>query len=109
MESRIPLEKTIVEQIMRRLKVMKLPFVIKTHGGPFQAAGIPDIVLIARNGRFVGLEVKRPCFGVVSELQKAMLRRINRAGGYGCVVYSPEDAALALDRANIGLQAPEII
>ena len=105
----IPLEKTIVNDIMKRLKALGVIFIIKTHGSLFQAAGLPDLILIApRFGRFVGLEVKRPVLGVVSELQKLILRKINRAGGYACVVYSPDDAVEALRKADAGEQGPLI-
>jgi len=104
----IPLEKAIVDGIMKVLKG-KVGFVIKTHGSVYQAAGLPDILLIApRVGRFVGLEVKRPALGITSELQKAVIRKINRAGGYACVVYSPEDALVALHRADAGEPAPTL-
>jgi hypothetical protein len=70
-------------------------------------AGLPDLILIApKVGRFVGIEVKRPVLGVVTELQKAILRKINRAGGYGCVAYSVEDALEFLRKADAGEQAP---
>ena len=105
----IPLEKTIVNGIIKGLKAQGVGFIVKTHGSLFQAAGLPDIILIApRVGRFVGLEVKRPVLGVTSELQKAVIRKINRAGGYACVVYSPEAAQAALQLADAGEQAPMI-
>ena len=109
MKDTIPLEKTIVDGIMKVLKAMGVGFIIKTHGSLFQAAGLPDLIMIApRVGRFVGLEVKRPVLGVTSELQKVMLRKINRAGGYGCVVYSVDEARAALQLADAGVQAPMI-
>ena len=105
----VPLEKIIVNGIIKGMKALGVGFIIKTHGSLFQAAGLPDLILIApRLGRFVGLEVKRPVLGVVSELQKAILRKINRAGGYGCVVYSLDDAKEALHKADAGEQAPPV-
>lgn len=104
----IPLEKDIVNEILKYLKENRY-FAFKTHGSPFQVAGLPDIIAIAHNtGRFVGLEVKRPLVGVVTELQKAMIRKINRVGGYACVVYSLDDARTAMHMALLGSRAPDI-
>lgn len=104
----VPLEATIVSAIIKALKVQGI-FVVKTHGGAFQMAGLPDLILIApKTGRFVGMEVKRPVYGVVSELQKVILSKINRAGGYGCAVYSLADAEAALLKADAGETAPPV-
>lgn len=108
-EKPVPLETTIVGDIIDRLKSLGVRFIVKTHGSLFQMAGLPDLILIApRVGRFVGMEVKRPIYGVVSELQKAILRKINRAGGYGCVVYGLDEAQEALRKADSGEQAPSV-
>ena len=108
-EKPIPLESTIVSDIMKVLKAQGVKFIVKTHGSLFQMAGLPDLILIApRVGRFMGIEVKRPVLGVVSELQKAILRKINRAGGYGCVAYSVEEAQEYLRKADAGEQGPSI-
>lgn len=105
----IPLEATIVSAIIKALKAQGVIFILKTHGGAYQMAGLPDLILIApRVGRFVGIEVKRPVLGVTSELQKAILRKINRAGGYGCVAYCVEEALEFLRKADAGEQAPSI-
>ena len=105
----VPLEKTIVNGIIKGLKALGVGFIVKTHGSLFQAAGLPDLILIApRFGRFVGLEVKRPVLGVTSELQKMIIRKINRAGGYACVVYSLADAEAALRKADAGEPAPPL-
>ena len=105
-----PLEKVIVNDIIKYIKKRfgAGRFVVKTHGGPFQASGLPDIVLIAPGGRFVGLEVKRPGLGKVTALQNAVIHKINESGGYASVVYSVEDARAALDAAIRGDCAPEI-
>ncbi len=109
MRDTIPLEKTIVDEIIKGLKAMGVGFIIKTHGNLFQAAGLPDLIMIAPSvGRFVGLEVKRPVLGITSELQKATLRKINRAGGFGCVVYGLGEAKEALQKADAGEQAPPV-
>ncbi|MEG0766188.1 MAG: VRR-NUC domain-containing protein [Clostridia bacterium] len=94
------LEKTITNQIIRALKGDGYPVVVKIFGNAFQASGLPDLIVIARNGRFVGLEVKRPKVGRVTPLQDAMLRRINHAGGYAVVVRSVDEARAAMAAAE---------
>lgn len=64
----------------------------KIHGGPFQAAGIPDLIGCVE-GLFFALEVKLPRGGVVSEIQEVTMRKIRKKGkGIACVVTSPEEA-----------------
>ena len=48
-------------------------------------AGIPDILGVI-NGKFIALELKGPK-GVPSELQKRNIRLINKAGGWGLILY----------------------
>lgn len=98
----VPLERAITDAIMRWLKSNGYSFVVKIHGAGWQTAGLPDIVAISRKGRFVGLEVKRPVVGKVTELQRRMLENINMAGGYGVVVRNVEDAAAAMAAADAG-------
>lgn len=97
MSRTIPLEKTIEDAIKRYLKSAGIWY-IKTHGGPYQTMGLPDLVCIV-GGRFVGLEVKRPVVGRLTEIQRAAIRGINKAGGYACVVTSVEEARGAVEAA----------
>jgi hypothetical protein len=95
-----PLEKTIVAAIMRALKERGV-WAVKTHGGQYQVSGLPDIIAIAPGtGRFLGIEVKRPGVGRLTDLQKITLSRINEHGGIAGVAYSVEDALQLLDQAN---------
>lgn len=67
-------------------------WLVKIHGGPFQAAGIPDLVGCIE-GRFVGLEVKLPDdSSQATPLQSRTLAGIRRAGGLGAVVRGPAEA-----------------
>lgn len=64
----------------------------KIHGGPYQEAGIPDIVGVV-NGHFFTLEVKRPeKRHDVSKQQRYQLNRLADAGAYTAVVTSVEEA-----------------
>ena len=65
---------------------------MKIHGGPFQSAGIPDLVGCVR-GLFFALEVKLPGTGKISPIQKVTIKKIKEKGeGVACVVESPEEA-----------------
>ena len=60
-------------------------FITKFSAGAYSQGGVPDILFIYK-GRYIGFEVKRPYFGVVSKLQEQTLRQIRRAGGVAEVV-----------------------
>lgn len=96
------MERAITDGIMKWLKANGYHFTVKIHGAAYQTTGIPDIVTIAKNGRFVGLEVKRPQIGKVTALQEKTLQNINTAGGYGVVVRSVEDVIAAMAAAEAG-------
>ena len=96
----IPLEKIITGRIVAELRSEGYPFVIKTHGAAYQIAGLPDILLINRKGRFVGLEVKRPIVGRTTELQLKMLALINSSGGYAAIVHNAEEAVKAVNESE---------
>ena len=101
-EQKIPLEKVIVGQIMAWLKEAGYKFIYKTHGSAYQTAGLPDIVVIDRNGRFVGLECKRPMVGRLTMLQASVLNKIAESGGYAAVVTSAEETRAALAASEAG-------
>ncbi|NLX26838.1 MAG: VRR-NUC domain-containing protein, partial [Lentisphaerae bacterium] len=87
------LEREIVKQIICTLKAEGVGWCVKIHGGPYQASGIPDILAIApATGRLIGIEVKLPGAGRLTELQAAQIRKINEAGGVAGVAHGPDDA-----------------
>lgn len=98
------LEKRIVSAISREWPGS---FVLKVHGGAFQTAGIPDL-LVVMEGRLVGIEVKarRPGESIerltkrVSWLQWGVIDNLRAAGAVAGVVWTVEDA-LALVRASL--------
>lgn len=95
-------EKTIENQIKRYLDKLEnngKAWHMKVHGSMFQKAGVPDIIACI-NGRFVGIEVKRPG-GIVSELQKYHIAKINKAGGAAFVAYSIDEVKAELRRFNV--------
>ena len=70
----------------------------KIWGGGFQSAGIPDVIGCYR-GRFIGIEAKvgnnKP-----SEIQKAKIEMIQKAGGYASVVWSLEEVEKLLNEID---------
>lgn len=88
-------EKAIQNKIVQYLKQQPNTWFFKTHGGMYQVAGIPDI-LLCYNGHFVALEIKRPG-EKATKLQEKVLRDIKEAGGIFAVVYGLPDVKELLD------------
>ena len=80
-------EKAFENKIKDYLKSIGAYF-IKTHGDRFSRVGTPDIIACV-NGHFVAVEVKAEN-GKPSELQIHHIEQINKAGGYGVILY-PKD------------------
>ena len=84
---KIAKEKAFENKIKAYLKSIGAYF-IKTHGDRFSRVGTPDIIACV-NGHFVAVEVKAEN-GKPSELQIYHIEMINKAGGYGVILY-PKD------------------
>jgi len=85
--------------IKKRLKrTFKKSFWFKVHGGPYQEAGIPDLIGCVR-GKFIGLEVKCPEGKPATELQEEQMQQIRDAKGAATVVTSEEEAVNAVFRS----------
>jgi len=83
------LEKNITNKILKYLKSLDGCFCFKMHGGRYSTAGVPDIICCYK-GVFVAFEVKTVT-GRVTELQRATIKNINRAGGVAVVVRSVDE------------------
>ena len=83
-----PREKDITKSIRDLLKMLGV-FHWKHWGGPMGTDGVPDILGVWQ-GRFLGIEVKRPS-GIVSPAQEAFIANINKAGGLAFVARSVDD------------------
>lgn len=94
------LEKHIENQIKRYLDSLgSCTWHMKVHGSMYQKAGVPDI-LACINGKFVGIEVKRPG-GIVAPLQDWVMYEIRRAGGVAFVAYSVDDVKKQLRQLHV--------
>ncbi|MER2058002.1 MAG: VRR-NUC domain-containing protein [Niallia sp.] len=91
-------EKKIENQIKKWLEKQGYWW-MKVHGDLFQKSGVPDI-LACINGRFVGIEVKRPG-GKVSALQDYNIEQIRASGGVAFVATSVDEVRFNLDHFHV--------
>lgn len=92
----------IVKALEARCRVL---WVLKVHGGSYQRAGVPDL-LVCAHGRLLGLEAKHQKPGEsrahmlsrVTLLQHTELDALAGAGAVAAVVASVDDALTALDQ-----------
>lgn len=92
-------EKKVEEKIKDYLDSLGA-YYLKVHGSAFQPSGTPDL-LCCINGRFVGIEVKKPSGGIRSELQKFKIKQIQNAGGVGFFANSLDVVKDELSRHDI--------
>ena len=94
------LERDVVAAIKRYLATLGEDiFFWKEHGGPYGTNGVPDIICCYK-GRFLGLEAKLPG-GKLTELQKRILDKINKAGGIARKVESVDDVKAIIAEADM--------
>lgn len=88
----IPKEQYYQKKIMEVIK-KEFPdaFMVKIAQGAYSQGGLPDILVIYK-GHYFGFEVKRPCVGVKSNLQKFTIQKIQNAGGTAEFVRWSEEA-----------------
>jgi VRR-NUC domain. len=96
------LEKDVVRKIKTMLEKEFQPCKVnKIHGGPYQSAGISDLICCIK-GRYVAIEVKQPGKEkTLTELQKKFLRDINECGGIAFMATSPESVREKLKEAGL--------
>lgn len=91
-------ESIVVKNILKSLGTKYPGFYFKTHGGPFQMSGLPDILGVHR-GRFIGIEVKAPGEeGDYTPKQQLVVKKINAAGGIAFMATSAEQVLEVLER-----------
>lgn len=107
MKSRATNENGVVAEIVRAInREYPTAWFFKVHGGPYQEAGIPDL-LGCVEGLLFGIEVKfqRPheskeaARGRATPGQRRQIARINRAGGAAGVALNAEEALDIIRRA----------
>jgi uncharacterized protein YlzI (FlbEa/FlbD family) len=89
-KKRVVKESTIVNKIIKYLGTVPECFSWKEHGGMYGKGGIPDIICCL-HGFFLAFEVKRPGIKKASELQQAVINKINTAKGKAFLVNSVEE------------------
>jgi len=87
------LESSIVAAIVRVAKADGW-WVMKIHGGPYQLAGVPDLLLL-KNGNAMFMEVKQPG-KKPTPLQARRMAEIEREGGAACHVVTSKEQAREL-------------
>jgi len=115
MRKKSPKESTIVRSILDELRTRgRDVWFRKNHGGPFGAAGVPDIEVVFRpvfrpantpanelgswNGPaiVVFLEVKKPG-EKPTKIQEQTIFMLKQAGAYACIVFSKPEAIKYLE------------
>ncbi len=97
-----PLEKTIVNRIIKKLNELPACRAIKTHGGAFGHSGQPDITGCI-DGRRFDMECKRPG-GKATPKQESEMRKWSDAGSVCGVVTSWEEAVCLLQNHGIEVE-----
>ena len=90
----MPLEKTIVNSILKALRALPRCKALKMHGNQYTEKGTPDIIGCI-NGQAFALEVKRPG-GKTTKIQDIRLAEWMVAGAITAVVTSVDQALAAL-------------
>lgn len=84
------MERDIVAAIVRSAKKQGW-WIMKIHGGPYQPAGIPDLLLV-KEGRALWLEVKQPGKKPTA-IQEQRMKEIFTTGGSPCYVVTSREEA----------------
>jgi Holliday junction resolvase len=93
----VPKESAIVDAITRLAKKLGW-WVMKIHGGPYQLAGVPDLLCI-RRGTALFLEVKQPGKKPTA-IQVRRMAEIESTGGAKCGVVTSKEEAYAYLRTD---------
>ena len=89
-------EANITRGVMAYLRSVPHILVLKLHGGRYQTAGLPDL-LVVKEGRAYFLEVKAPG-KKPTKLQRATMDLIARSGAVVKIVSSVEDVKEVIER-----------
>lgn len=92
-------EKKVENSIKRYLDQLGA-YYVKIHGSAYMPAGTPDIIACV-DGYFIGIEVKKPKGGKVTEIQKFQIKKIQNARGVAFVATSKEQVESELRKRGI--------
>lgn len=94
----IPLESTIVSNAVKWTNAQPRCWAMKTHGGMYGKAGIPDVIACI-DGQFLAGEFKRPkpAGSQVTPIQLKCLDDLNKAGAAVGVFHNVESWKMAVD------------
>jgi len=90
----MPRESVLQRQIIKHLRGIGA-WVFNVHGSPYQQVGVPDL-LVAYQGRFYAMEVKKPG-GILSPVQAKVIEEIRASGSVAGRVESIEEAVKLLE------------
>lgn len=84
-------ESALQKECLRWAKSLPKSWALKVVGSGVQSSGVPDIIMCIK-GYFIAIELKRPDGkGKLSDIQKAQMERIRKAGGRAVMVSSFEE------------------
>ncbi|MBN2377040.1 MAG: VRR-NUC domain-containing protein [Sedimentisphaerales bacterium] len=90
-------ESYLAKQCLSWLNCRLNTLFFKVHGGPFQAAGVSDLIGLV-NGRFVAIELKvgsnKP-----TKLQSFFICTVKQAGGIAEVCYTLDEVKAVWEKA----------
>lgn len=93
-------EQKIQKDILDFLRLKGFLAIKQNNIGIYARAGVPDIICCSNQGKFIGIEVKRPG-QKPRAIQKAFLDSINQIGGVGFYATSVNDVIKELTAKNI--------
>lgn len=94
------LEQDIQKDILKFLEKMGILAIKHNNIGIYARAGVPDLLCCSKQGRFIGVEVKRPG-QKPKPIQQSFLDTINSLGGVGIVATSVEDVETQLKERGV--------
>lgn len=94
------LEQDIQKDILRFLEKRGILAIKHNNIGIYARAGVPDLLCCSNEGRFIGIEVKRPG-QKPKPIQQAFLNTINNLGGIAFSAVSVEEVEQNLKKRGV--------
>lgn len=113
LHTNLPRESAFQAEILRALRRWRADgwidpqaLIWKESAGVYARSGLPDVMAII-DGRFLGVEVKRPYIGELTRLQTRTLNQIAAAKGIAGVARFPADVQVLLQQNGLWLGPEE--